>query len=101
MKLVYMCHTGLKKGGGGLGRGPSLKKGGFQSGPSREKIGDFGAKNGGGGGFCAAHTRTVLIWEYSPPPPTPGLNDVSVTLYTALRKVSFLFVFVNHPYQVG
>ena len=23
------------------------------------------------GGFCAAHTRTVLIWEYPPPPPPP------------------------------
>ena len=41
MKLVYMCRTGFKNagGGGGLGSGPSLKMGGFQSGPSREKQG--------------------------------------------------------------
>ena len=42
MKLVYMCCTGFKIGGGGLGSGPSLKMGGL--GPLWEKQ-DFGAKN--------------------------------------------------------
>ena len=37
MKLVYMCYAGFKNGG--LGSGPSLKIGGFQSGLSREKQG--------------------------------------------------------------
>ena len=43
MKWVYICRTRFKNGG--LGSDLSLKMGGFQSGHSREKTGDFGAKN--------------------------------------------------------
>ena len=94
MKLLYMCRTGFKNGGGVLRERPSQKMGGFQSAHSRKKQGilkwvSFGAAHvekveslgaakaekvgvWGGGGWCfrAAHTRTVRIWD--PPSPPPG-----------------------------
>ena len=51
IKLVYMCRTGFKMGGGGLGSGPSLKMGRWGGGgvafraATHGKNKDFGAKN--------------------------------------------------------
>ena len=46
MKVVYMYRPAFKNGGGGLGRGPSPKIGGFQCGPPSLKNGEaFGTKN--------------------------------------------------------
>ena len=68
-----------------------FEKGVFWSGPGRRSRGFRSGKGRKMGGFRAAHTRTVLIWEYpSPPPPTPW--GVYIQYYTIFWRINAVII---------